>query len=84
MEEFNVSSSTIYDIKKQKEELYKFVCKSLSGSLIEWKVMKKPKLVELDEVLYKWFKVRRSEGKSVLGPVLAEHYWTMCLLGWLA
>lgn len=32
MEEFNMSSSTIYDIKKQKSELYKFVSKGLSGS----------------------------------------------------
>lgn len=34
--------------------------------------MKKPKLVELDEVLYKWFKVRRSEGKPVSGSMLIE------------
>ena len=50
MAKSNVSSSTIYDIKKQSRELYKFVVKGLSGSLIERIVMKKPK--ELDEFIY--------------------------------
>lgn len=72
MEEYNVSSSTIYDIKKQNCELYKFASKDLSGSSIERKVMKKPKLCELDEVLYKWFVVQRSEGKPVSGPLIIE------------
>jgi len=34
--------------------------------------LKEPKLVQLDELLYKWFTAVHSEGKPVTGPMIIE------------
>jgi len=47
--------------------------------LFKWKTMKEPKLVQLDELLYKWFTEVHSEGKPVTGPMIiekADHFMT--------
>lgn len=73
MNEFNVGSSTIYDIKKQKDELMKFASQSATTEkLSSRQTLKKPKLEQLDSVLYKWFSAVRSEGKPVTGPMVIE------------
>ena len=36
--------------------------------LSKWKTMKEPKLVQLDDLLYKWFTTVHSEGKPLTGP----------------
>uniref|UniRef100_A0A1B6ML08 HTH CENPB-type domain-containing protein n=1 Tax=Graphocephala atropunctata TaxID=36148 RepID=A0A1B6ML08_9HEMI len=71
--EFNISSSTIYDIKKQKQQLEKFVSESASVKSLDIRqTLKKPKLETLDSALYKWFSAKRAEGKPVTGPMIIE------------
>lgn len=72
MAEFGVSSSTLYDLKKQKAKLLAFVASTESPtSLLEKrKSLKRPKLDELDRALYLWFTAQRSEGKPVTGPMV--------------
>lgn len=73
MNEFNIGSSTIYDIKKQKDELMKFASQSVTTEkLASRQTLKKPKLEQLDSVLFKWFSAVRSEGKPVTGPMIVE------------
>ncbi|GBM57218.1 Jerky [Araneus ventricosus] len=73
MNEFNIGSSTIYDIKKQKDELMKFASQSVTTEkLASRQTLKKPKLEQLDSVLFKWFSAERSEGKPVTGPMIVE------------
>jgi hypothetical protein len=71
MEEYNIGSSTIYDIKKNKDQLLKFTSQAITVKDIQCRqTLKKPKLDELDEILYKWFCAKRSEGKPVTGPMV--------------
>ncbi|XP_035212156.1 jerky protein homolog [Stegodyphus dumicola] len=73
MNQFNIGSSTIYDIKKQKDELMKFASQSVTTEkLASRQTLKKPKLEQLDSVLFKWFSAVRSEGKPVTGPMIVE------------
>ncbi|GBO21549.1 Jerky [Araneus ventricosus] len=73
MNEFNIGSSTIYDIKKQKDELMKFASQSVTTEkLASRQTLKKPKLEQLDSVLFKWFSAVRSKGKPVTGPMIVE------------
>ena len=39
---------------------------------MERRVLRKPKFGQLDSALYEWFKVKRSEGVAVSGPMLIE------------
>lgn len=71
--ELNIGSSTIYDIKKQKDELMKFASQSATTEkLASRQTLKRPKLEQLDSVLFKWFSAVRSEGKPVTGPMIVE------------
>lgn len=73
MEEYKIGSSTIYDIKKNKDKLKQFSSQTETMKDIESrKTLKKPKLHQLDEILYNWFCSKRSEGKPVTGPMLME------------
>lgn len=74
MNEFNIGSSTIYDIKKQKDELMHFASQSVTAEKLtsSRQTLKKPKLEQLDSVLYKWFSAKRAEGKPVTGPMIIE------------
>lgn len=73
MTEFNIGSSTIYDIKKQKQNLEKFVSESASVKSLDIRqTLKKPKLDTLDSVLYTWFSAKRAEGKPITGPMIIE------------
>ncbi|XP_048474050.1 jerky protein homolog isoform X2 [Rhincodon typus] len=73
MNEFNIGSSTIYDIKHQKEELLKFYTSSESSrSADKRRTLKKPKLEELDRVLYEWFALKRLQGVPMTGTILIE------------
>lgn len=73
MRDFNIGSSTIYDIKKQKEELKKFAAEAVTAKNTESRhTLKKPKLEILDCALYTWFSAKRSEGKPVTGPMIIE------------
>ena len=71
MEEYGISSSTVYDIKKQKDDIFKYVAQGLSGESNRRK-MRKPKLAELDAVLYKWYREIRALGKPVTGISIVD------------
>ncbi|KAM3919534.1 large ribosomal subunit protein uL23m isoform 1-T1 [Leptodactylus fuscus] len=73
MEEFNIGSSTIYDIKKRKDQLCSFVASSETmRGLMKRQTLKQPKLAQLDKVVYKWFSEMRSQGITVTGPMIIE------------
>ncbi|GCC36032.1 hypothetical protein chiPu_0014523 [Chiloscyllium punctatum] len=73
MAEFNIGSSTIYDIRRQKQELLKFYTLSESSrSADKRRTLKKPKLEELDTVLYRWFALKRLEGIPMTRAMLIE------------
>uniref|UniRef100_A0A7M4F3T4 DDE-1 domain-containing protein n=1 Tax=Crocodylus porosus TaxID=8502 RepID=A0A7M4F3T4_CROPO len=69
MKEFNVGLSTVYNIKAQKEQLLKFILSSseTSKALEICCSLHKPKLEQLDSVLYEWFSLKWSEGASISG-----------------
>ena len=69
MKEYGIGSSTIYDIRKQKDELMKFHSTTDSTKTINEKLVLKPKLKQLDTVLYEWFTIKRSEGVPFLDPL---------------
>lgn len=73
MEEYNIGSSTIYDIRNQRAKLEAFVSKTETTKAVETRqTTKKPKSENLDSALYTWFSAKRSEGKPVTGPMLIE------------
>ncbi|KAM4018545.1 large ribosomal subunit protein uL23m isoform 1-T1 [Anomaloglossus baeobatrachus] len=73
MEEFNIGSSTIYDIKKRKDQLCSFVASSETmRGLMKRQTLKQPKLAQLDKVVYSWFTEMRSQGIIVTGPMIIE------------
>nr|XP_033804225.1 jerky protein homolog [Geotrypetes seraphini] len=73
MEEFNVGSSTIYDIKAQSQKIKEFYVKSESDKSVEKRhTLHTPKMEALDLALYEWFSLKRSEGSCITGPMLQE------------
>uniref|UniRef100_UPI00398E593B jerky protein-like n=1 Tax=Pristiophorus japonicus TaxID=55135 RepID=UPI00398E593B len=71
MDEYEVGSSTIYDIKKQKKDLESFTNTSESSvKAMSRKNLRKPKLDKLDQVLYEWFSLKWSEGVAISGPMI--------------
>ena len=74
MAEFGVSSSTLYDLKKQKAKLEAFVgsTESPTSFIDKRKSLKGARMDELDRALYMWFSARRSEGKPLSGPLVIE------------
>ncbi|XP_069821771.1 large ribosomal subunit protein uL23m isoform X1 [Dendropsophus ebraccatus] len=73
MEEYNIGSSTIYDIKKRKDQLCSFVASSETmRGLMKRQTLKQPKLAQLDKVVYMWFSEMRSQGIAVTGPMIIE------------
>ena len=74
MAEYGVGSSTLYDLKKQKDKLLSFVAStdSPTAKIEKRKSLKRSKMGELDHALYMWFQTRRSEGKAMSGPALID------------
>ena len=74
MTEYGVGSSTLYDLKKRKDELLSFVTstESPTGKIQKRKTLKGPKMQDLDSALYLWFQARRSDGKAVSGAALID------------
>uniref|UniRef100_K7G1N7 HTH CENPB-type domain-containing protein n=1 Tax=Pelodiscus sinensis TaxID=13735 RepID=K7G1N7_PELSI len=68
--EFNIGSSTIYDIKKQKV----FVAENEAPTKCTEvrQTLKRPKMAQLDVALFKWFSAKLSESKPITRPVLIE------------
>ncbi|XP_048385233.2 LOW QUALITY PROTEIN: jerky protein homolog [Stegostoma tigrinum] len=72
-EAYGVGVSTIYDIKKQREKLFKFCAESDTVKGInERRMLHRAKSADHDNVLYKWFRQRRSEGLPISGAMLME------------
>jgi hypothetical protein len=79
-EEYNIASSALYDIKAHKEQLLEFATDSETYKSIEKRrILHKPKMEQLDKVLYEWFTMRRCEGISITGPLLIEKANTFML-----
>jgi len=54
MASYNTGSSTVYDIKKQKDQLRSFMTLSENvNDIFKWLTLKEPKLAQLDKALYK-------------------------------
>ena len=69
MAEYGVGSSTLYNLKKQKDKLLSFVASTEgpTDKIQKRKTLRGPKMQELDSALYMWFQARCSEGKAVSG-----------------
>ena len=59
MVEYGVGSSTLYDLKKQKDKLLSFVASAEgpTGKIQKRKTLKGPQMQDLEWVLYLWFQV---------------------------
>ncbi|XP_061435539.1 uncharacterized protein LOC133360736 isoform X8 [Lethenteron reissneri] len=68
-EEFDIKSSTFYDIKKGREKIRKhaLTLEDPSGSKRVQKRIKATKFVDLDSAVYKWYKQERAAGVNVRG-----------------
>ncbi|XP_072426251.1 transcription termination factor 3, mitochondrial isoform X1 [Chiloscyllium punctatum] len=72
-EAYGVGITTIYDIKKQREKLFKFCAESDTvQGISERKMLRRAKSADHDDALYKWFRHRRSEGLPISGTMLME------------
>jgi hypothetical protein len=68
-----IALSTLYDIKAHKEQLLEFSTDSETSKTIEKRrSLHKPKMEQLDKVLYEWFTMQRSEGISITGLLLIK------------
>jgi hypothetical protein len=80
MQEYNIASSALYNIKAHKEQLLEFATDSETyRSIKKRRSLHKPKMEQLDKVLYEWFTMRRSEGISITEPLLIEKANTFVL-----
>nr|XP_045611407.1 tigger transposable element-derived protein 7-like [Procambarus clarkii] len=68
--EFNVGKSTVCDIKRQKDDIRKFLASSDSGALNKRKTIKGSANTNLDEAVYKWFNQERSVGIPLGGDAI--------------
>ncbi|GBN11944.1 Jerky [Araneus ventricosus] len=72
-EEYGLGKSTIYDIKKQKKELFEFFADSDTPMAMgERKIICHAKNDDQDRVMIEWVRQRRSEGVPLSGPLLME------------
>lgn len=70
---FGISTRTIYDISKNKQKILQFYASSDSNAgIANRKSMRPAKDVNLDAVVYEWFRQRRDEGVPITGPLLCE------------
>ena len=70
-QEYNIGISTVYDIKKQKDQIFKFYSESDSKIIMEVrKTLKEGKSSDLDSALIQWFKLRRSSIVPVSGEMV--------------
>lgn len=69
---YDVGLSTVYDLIKQKDKLYKAYEESDCKNQMKFrKTLYKPRSGDdFDKVLMEWFKLRRSEGMPITGQIL--------------
>jgi hypothetical protein len=62
MSEYNIGSSTLYDVKHSKKKLLEFTTSSKPNNTIaNRKSLHKSKLEKLDKVLHEWLLLKRSQ-----------------------
>ncbi|KAK8721831.1 hypothetical protein OTU49_012591, partial [Cherax quadricarinatus] len=72
-EDYGLGSSTVYDIKKQREKLLKFYTDSVSKKqMCIRKSMTTGKSSEHDRVMLQWFRKRQSDGVELSGTLIME------------
>jgi NADPH-dependent curcumin reductase CurA len=70
MAPYNIVSSTVYDKKKQKDQLQLLMAPSGSvKGLLKQQILKQPKLAQLNKMC-KWLTAMHSEGNPVTGPTM--------------
>ncbi|KFD62016.1 hypothetical protein M514_11293 [Trichuris suis] len=70
---YNIGSSTVYDLKRQKGKLVQFVADSgLGKEMGGRKTLKGGNSTDLDKVLITWLKVRVREGVQISGNMVKE------------
>lgn len=73
--EFNIGKTTVVDILKAKHDIFKFYAATETNKgLAKRETLGKAKLVELDEVLWEWYRMKRSDGKDkpIAGWMIVE------------
>lgn len=68
--EYGVGRSTIYDIKKNRENIQKFVSTTDCGPG-KRQTLRKAENPEVEEALYMWFLQERNRNTPISGPILA-------------
>lgn len=72
-EEFGVGTTTVYDLKKQKDKLLRFFEESDEQSLMKnRKTLHRAKNEDLDRVLMEWIRQRRSEHMPLNGVLITK------------
>lgn len=72
-EEYGVGTTTVYDVKKQKEKLFKFYSDSDDRKAMECrKTMHRAQNEDVDRVLMEWIRQRRSEGVPLNGLMIMK------------
>lgn len=70
---FGIGPSTVYDIKKNREKILKYYgSRDCNAVIATRKTIRNPKSENLDDVLYEWYKQKRSEDVYVTGPHLCK------------
>nr|XP_045603512.1 tigger transposable element-derived protein 7-like [Procambarus clarkii] len=64
-QEFTISKATVCDIKKQKDNIRKFVVQSQTHAIGNRKTLKSAKYTSLDSSVYKWFTQHRAKEIAV-------------------
>jgi hypothetical protein len=71
--EYGVGQSTICNIKAQKNKILQFVAGSVSmAGISKRKTLRGPNNIDLDKMVYEWFRQHMSEGIPISGPMLME------------
>ncbi|GBM10265.1 Tigger transposable element-derived protein 2 [Araneus ventricosus] len=72
-EEYGLGKSTIYDIKRQKKNLFEFFADlDTPMTMGARKIIRHAKNDDYDRVMIEWVRQRRSEGVPLSGPLLTE------------
>ena len=70
---FGIGSSTVYDIKKQRDKILRFYADSDSKKqMAVRKTLKDTKSTEHDRIMMEWFRQRRSDGVDLSDKMLME------------
>ncbi|XP_069168952.1 tigger transposable element-derived protein 7-like [Procambarus clarkii] len=64
-QEFNIGKATVCDIKKQKDNIRKFVAQSQTHAIGNRKTLKPAKYTDLYSAVFKWFTQHRAKGIAV-------------------